>query len=273
MPTIISTLNASVTGDGDHTVVLANGLGTNQQTWRHVVDALKGTYRIVRFDYVGTPDADLAAYEPHRYASLHGHADDVVALLDALDLSNITFVGHSVSGMIGALASLAAPDRFAGMVFISASPRYIDDGDYVGGMSRGTVDDILAAAASDYHAWVGGFSPLAVGPAHAPELIDEFASYLRRMRPDVASQTLHTVFTSDFRHILPRVHTPVVVVQSQSDVAVPAVVARYLAGHLPNATLHELKATGHVPQLTDPAEVVTVLEKTLEKILAQRVAA
>src|SRR5690348_3163686 len=108
---ITATLNASVTGRGDHTVVLGNGLGTNQHTWRYVAEALGGSFRLVRFDYVGTPDADLSAYRADRYSTLHAYADDVVRLLDELGVAGATFVGHSASGMIGVLAALAAPDQ------------------------------------------------------------------------------------------------------------------------------------------------------------------
>ncbi len=266
MSSAVSRLNATVVGEGDHTVVLANGFGTNQHSWRHQAAALAGRCRVVRFDSAGTPDADLASWSAERYATLHGHADDVVELLDELDVAGVTFVGHSVSGMVGCLASVAAPDRVARLVLLSASPRYIDDpaAGYVGGFSREAVDGVLAAATADLHAWAGGFSPLVVGRADCPEVVEEFASYLRQMRPDVASRTLTTVFTSDNRALLPRVTAPVLVVQPRDDVAVPAAVGRYLAARLPNATLCELRARGHLPHVTSPDEVTAVLAAYLD---------
>ena len=262
MPAITSVLNATVTGltSDAPTIVLANGLGTTQHTWRPVVDALAPSCRVVRFDHVGTPGADLAAYDAARYASLHGYADDAVALLDALDVTDVTWVGHSVGGMIGLLAAAVAPDRIARLVLLSASPRYVDDADagYVGGFARAEIDALLAAAATDYHAWAGGFSPLAVGRADQPEAIAEFADTLRRMRPDVAHRTLRTILTGDYRATLPHVTQPVTVVQAREDVAVPTAVGRYLAERLPSAAYRELDTAGHVPHLTDPATVLAV---------------
>ena len=52
------------------------------------------------------------------------------------DLRDVIFVGHSVSAMIGVLAAIREPERFAKLVLIGPSPRYIDDGDYVGGFGR-----------------------------------------------------------------------------------------------------------------------------------------
>lgn len=257
-------LRPTITGAGPQTLVLANGLGTNQHTWRHVARAVEPHARVVRFDYVGTPHGDLAAYGPARYETLHDHADDVLELLDALDLRDAAWVGHSVSGMIGVLAAVAAPERIGRLVLVSASPRYLDDADgYRGGFDRAAIDRLLAAAGSDYHAWVGGFSPLAIGAAHCPDAVEEFGSYLRRMRPDVALRTLRAVFLSDHRAALPRVTQPVTVVQPRADVAVPTAVGRYLAATIPRAAYVELAAEGHVPQLTAPDELIAALDAAL----------
>ena len=256
-------LNASVVGRGEAVLVLANGLGTNQQTWRHIVAAFAEEYRILRFDYVGTPDATLATFDTRRYRTLHGHADDVIALLDELGIADATWVGHSVSGTIGLLAAVAAPELISRLVLISASPRYLDDVGYVGGFSRDQIDELIAAAIGDFHTWVGGFSPAVLGSAGSPEHVKEFSSYLLRMRPDIAYQTLETIFSSDHRDILPRVTQPVSIVQSQNDVAVPMAVGRYLADQLPHAILHEMRAEGHLPHLTAPEEVIAIVRAAL----------
>jgi sigma-B regulation protein RsbQ len=256
-------LNARIIGDGPRTVVLGNGLGTNQQTWRYQIEALKEHCRMVLFDYVGTPDSDLTAYRPERYDTLYGHADDALALLDELDLQDVTFVGHSVGGMIGVLAAIAAPDRISRLVTISASPRYLDDKNYIGGVSRAMVDSVLSNATVDYHTWVSGFSPMMVGQEHAQHFVDEFSESLRRMRPDIASQTLKAIFLSDFRDVLPRVKQPVTVIQPRTDFVVPVVVGEYLAAHFPTATLSLLATQGHLPHLTSPEKIADVLRDVL----------
>lgn len=258
-----ASLNVTIVGDGPRTVMLGNGLGTNQQTWRNQVEVLKPHCRVVLFDYVGTPDSDLSSYRPERYDTLYGHADDVMAMLDELDLDDVTFVGHSVSGMIGSLVALSAPDRISRLVTIAASPRYLDDRNYVGGVSRQMVDTVLANASADYHAWIVGFSPLVIGDEKAKDFIEEFANALRRMRPDVANQALKAIFLSDFREILPRVKQPVTVVQPRSDFVVPVVVGEYLAAHYPSATLYLLPTKGHLPHLTSPDKINTVLCEVL----------
>jgi sigma-B regulation protein RsbQ len=60
-----------------------------------------------------------------------------------MGIEDVVFVGHSVSTMIGVLAAIKEPERFDSRVLIGPSPRYIDDGEYVGGFSRQDIDEPL----------------------------------------------------------------------------------------------------------------------------------
>jgi pimeloyl-ACP methyl ester carboxylesterase len=60
---------------------------------------------------------DLTAHDRSKYASLAGYADDVVEIGRELGLKDAVFVGHSVSGMIGALAAQQAPEKVAVSTF------------------------------------------------------------------------------------------------------------------------------------------------------------
>lgn len=260
--------NVTVLGDAPRTIVLGNGLGTNQDSWRYVVEAIAPHARIIRYDVAGTRHESAAVFNPDRYRTLHGYADDVVAILDELDVTDALFVGHSVSGMIGCLAAAQLPERIARVVTIAASPRYLDDDGYVGGFSRDAIEGLLATAAADYQGWVAGFAPLAIGETPRAELVGEFARYLLAMPPEIAHHLLRTVFLSDHRHELARVSQPVTVVQPRTDVAVPLAVGEYLAERLPSAELHVLPMVGHVPQLTVPELLVPVVRDALDRMPA-----
>jgi sigma-B regulation protein RsbQ len=249
----------TVEGEGDHTVVFGNGFGTGQDIWRHQVAALRERCRVVRFDYGGVPGTDPSSFCFERYATLYGFADDLLALLDSLDIRGATFVGHSVSAMVGAIAAVAEPERIDRLVMVAGSPCYIDEPGYRGGFSREAIDALLRAVATEYHGWVGGFSPAIVGDARMPEVTDAFASYLRRMRPDVTHAMLHTIFHADMRRLLPRVAQPVLVIQPAVDVAVPVEVGHYLAEHLPDAVLRVVDSAGHLPHVTRADEVTAMI--------------
>jgi pimeloyl-ACP methyl ester carboxylesterase len=135
--------NVTVSGDGPATMLLAHGYGCDQTMWNLISPHFAKTHRVVAFDYVGCGQSDLAAYDPYRYASLHGYAQDVVEICDALDISNATFVGHSVSSMVGLLAAKARPDRIHDLVMLCPSPRYINEAEFTWGFDREAIDGLL----------------------------------------------------------------------------------------------------------------------------------
>lgn len=97
--------NVRVLGRGEPTLMLAHGFGCDQNMWRLVVPACQGTHRIVLFDHVGAGQSDLSAYDGRKYGPLDGYASDVLEICGELDPTDVTFVGHSVSAMIGVLAA------------------------------------------------------------------------------------------------------------------------------------------------------------------------
>src|SRR5690348_18387250 len=134
---ILKRNNVKVAGTGEQPMLFAHGFGCDQNMWRYVAPAFADDYRIVLFDYVGSGRSELDAYDAERYATLDGYAEDVLDVCDALDLRDVIFVGHSVSSMIGVLAARREPERFARLILIGPSPRYVNDApDYVGGFER-----------------------------------------------------------------------------------------------------------------------------------------
>src|SRR5690349_14347407 len=126
----LSRNNVRVIGRGPRTMVLAHGYGCDQNMWRYIVPAFENDYRIVLFDYVGHGKSAASAFNPERYATLQGYADDVLAICEALAIHDAVFVGHSVSCMIGILAAQKDPTRFGSLVLIAPSPCYVSDDDY-----------------------------------------------------------------------------------------------------------------------------------------------
>jgi sigma-B regulation protein RsbQ len=81
--------------------------------WRFIAPAFENDYKVILFDHVGSGKSDVSAYDPERYSTLNGYARDVIDICDELSLENVIFVGHSVSSMVGVLASLERPGLFA----------------------------------------------------------------------------------------------------------------------------------------------------------------
>jgi sigma-B regulation protein RsbQ len=244
-------------------MVFAHGFGCDQNMWRYVWPAFANAYRIVLFDHVGSGGSDLRAYEPERYSTLQGYAADVLEICRALDLSEVIFVGHSVSAMIGVLAAQSEPERFARLVLVGPSPRYIDAEDYVGGFSREDIEGLLQSLESNYLGWSSTMAPVIMGNPDRPELGEELTSSFCQADPEIARQFARVTFLSDNRADLARVSAPSLVLQCSEDVIAPRSVGEYVERHLPDSRLVLLKATGHCPNLSAPQETIDAIKAFL----------
>lgn len=260
---IIKRNNVRLLGQGHQTIIFAHGFGTDQTAWRHQVAAFESSYQIILFDHVGAGQADMAAYSPRRYSSLYSYAEDLLELCTELQLSQVILVGHSVSGMVSLLAALIAPQRFKQLLFVGASPRYLNDPTtgYIGGFEQADLDALYAAMSANYYAWASGFAPLAMGNPERPELAIEFAKTLSAIRPDIAQAIARVIFQSDHRADLAKLTVPVVILQSTNDIAVPPQVGQYMAKQIPQSHLIQIKAEGHFPHMSAPTEVTQTIKE------------
>lgn len=248
---------------GGRPMVFAHGFGCDQHMWRFVAPAFEDRFRTILFDYVGAGASDLEAYDPDRYATLDGYARDVVEICEALDVRDAVFVGHSVSAMIGVLASLAAPGRIGALVLIGPSPRYIDDDGYVGGFSAADIDDLLASLDSNYLGWSSAMAPVIVANPDRPELGAELTASFCRTDPEIQKRFARATFLSDNRGDLARVRVPTLVLQCSEDVIAPDAVGAFVAERIPGSRLVHLEATGHCPNLSAPAETIDAIRAFL----------
>jgi sigma-B regulation protein RsbQ len=227
--------------------------------WRHVAPAFEDDFRTVLFDQVGAGGSDLTAYDPEKYASLPGYADDLIELCNELRLQDTIFVGHSVSAMIGILASLKAPDLFRKLILVGPSPRYIDDADYVGGFSGDQIDELLDFLSNNHMGWSAAIAPAIMGNADRPELGEELTASFCRMDPVIARDFARVTFMSDNREDLAMVATPTLILQCSDDIIAPTCVGEYLHRTIKGSSFVQLSATGHCPNLSAPGEVIDAI--------------
>ena len=258
--------NVMLHGSADgQPMMFAHGFGCDQNMWRLVWPQFAERYRIVLFDHMGSGRSDVRAYDERRYSSLQGYADDVCAICRELDLYDVIFVGHSVSAMIGVLAAAQEPARFARLVLVGPSPRYLDDDGYVGGFSQSDIDELLDSLQSNYLGWSSAMAPVIMGNPERPELGEELTNSFCRSDPQIARQFARVTFLSDNRADLGRVQTPSLVLQCSNDVIAPLAVGEYVHAHLSNSSFGQLNATGHSPNLSAPEETAAAIRSFLEQ--------
>jgi sigma-B regulation protein RsbQ len=245
--------NVSITGQsGAQPMIFAHGFGCDKRMWRYIAPRFEDRYQVITFDNMGAGGSDVSQYDRDRYATLDGYADDVVTLVRELDLHDVIFVGHSVSAMIGVLAAVREPGRFARLVLVAPSARYIDDDGYVGGFSRADIDGLLESLDSNYLGWSGAMAPVIMGNADRPELGDELTESFCRTDPAIARQFAEVTFLSDSRADLAKVSTPALVLQCNDDAIAPTSVGEFVRDALPGSDFVLLEATGHCPNLSAP---------------------
>lgn len=244
---------------GDRIVLLGHGFGTDQTAWRRVIPALTRRHTVITYDLACVREETFLS---RNYRHLADYADDLVALMDEQDVRGAAFVGHSVSGMIGALASLSFPAGFSQLILLNPSPRYLDDENYVGGFSRDDLDTLYSSMRSDYQAWVAGFAPAAIGIPGA-SAIREFTESFLAMRPDITLAVAQTIFESDLRDILPSIALPTTIIHTRADIAAPPSIAAYFRTHLPGVRSIQIDTDGHLPHLSASDLVAQALETAL----------
>ncbi|CAN1343151.1 Probable esterase D14L [Linum perenne] len=252
--------NVKLLGSADQVIVLAHGFGTDQSVWKHLIPHLLDDFKVVVYDNMGSGSTNPDFFDFERYSGLEGYACDLLAILDDLRVKSCIYVGHSVSAMIGALASVNRPDLFLKLVLLSGSPRYLNDVNYFGGLEQEDLEQLFEAMRSNYKSWCDGFAPMMVGGDMESVAVQEFSRTLFNMRPDIALSVAQVIFQSDMRSILPRVTVPCHIVQSTKDMAVPVFVSEYMHRCLGGDSVVEvMPSDGHLPQLSSPDIVVPVL--------------
>ncbi|MGY1804981.1 alpha/beta fold hydrolase [Blastococcus sp. SYSU D00922] len=244
-------------------IVFVHGFGCDQAMWRFVAPDFEVDHRVVLLDLVGAGNSDLSAYDPQRYGSLRGYAGDIVEVCRELGLTDVVFVGHSVSAMIGVLALQQAPELFGALVMVGPNPRYVDDGDYVGGFSRTDIAGLLDALDANHLGWSAQMAPVIMGNPDHPELAEELTNSFCRTDPHIARHFARVTFLSDNRADLAGVAVPTLVLQCSEDVIAPEVVGRFVHAQVPGSTFTQLKATGHVPHLSAPEETTAAIREFL----------
>lgn len=251
--------NVKVFGSGTTPIIFAHGYGCDQNMWRFVTPAFEQEYKVVLYDHVGFGKSDLTAFQPQKYSTLDGYAQDLIEICHELGMQRVIFVGHSVGAMIGVLAAIRAPELFKKLVLIGPSPCYINDGDYVGGFTRKDIDGLLEFLDSNHLGWSNTMAPVIMGNPDRPELAEELANSFCRTDPEIAKHFARVTFLSDNRSDLSRLTIPALILQCSQDAIAPTVVGDYVQRHLANSALIHLKATGHCPQLSAPKETIAAM--------------
>ncbi|CAI9100288.1 OLC1v1037253C1 [Oldenlandia corymbosa var. corymbosa] len=261
---ISKSMNAKILGSGKQTIVLAHGYGGDNSVWDNVINPLSELYQVLVFDWSFSGVVkDLDLFDAVKYSSYDAFADDLIDLLEEMNLKSSVFVGHSMSGMIGCIASVKRPDLFTRLVLVASSPRFINTDEYEGGFEIPQVEQLFASIESNYDQWAPSFASIVVDK-NDPLSVEKFAGSLTRMGVKTALPLAKSVFLSDHRDVLEQVTTPCTIIQSVNDVVVPNSVPLFMQKKIKGkCNVEVIDIEGHFPQLTAPKQFLEVIDKAM----------
>ncbi len=250
-------VNYAVEGDGP-VVTFSHSLGCNLSMWDAQAAALRGRYRVLRFDTRGhgQSSAPAGAY------TLEQLAEDFHALLRGLGIERTHFVGLSMGGMIGQVFALKYPEMVQSLVLCDPTSRY------------------PAAAAPVWQDRIKTVEAKGIEPLVEPTLGRWFTAPFRARRQELMAQVgqmirdtpaqgyvgcCHAIPKIDVTDRLGAIACPALVIVGEEDPGTPVEMARDIHAALPSAELAILRSASHLSNLEQPEEFNRVLLRFLDK--------
>lgn len=215
-------------------VVLSNSLGTTLDMWAPQLEALTGTFRVLRYDTRGHGGS---AVPPGAYtlAQLGG---DVLALLDALEIQRAHFCGISMGGLIGQWLGVYAPQRLNKLVLSNTAARIgtLESWQSRTATVRGEgMNSVADSAASRW--FTAEFA--AAQPAVVAKLVDG----LRHTPAKGYASCCEALAEADLREAIATIPVPTLVLAGLHDPVTTPADARFIESRVVDAQVVELAAS------------------------------
>jgi 3-oxoadipate enol-lactonase len=251
-------INYEIEGDGP-VVTFSHSLACNLSMWDEQARALKGRYRVLRFDTRGhgQTSAPAAAY------SLEQLADDLKGLLDGLSIAATHFVGLSMGGMIGQVFALRHPAMVQSLVLCDTTSRYPSAAapvweERIKAVGAKGMDPMVAPTLERWFT--------APFRAHRQDLMDKVGAMIRSTPAPGYIGCCHAIPKINVTERLKEVRCPALVIVGEEDPGTPVEMAREIHAALPAAELAILSRASHLSNLEQPTEFNRVLGGFLDKL-------
>jgi 3-oxoadipate enol-lactonase len=231
-------------GPGDApAVVLAPSLGTTLGMWDDLAEVLSESYRVIRFDTRGH-GASPVPPGPYSTTAL---AEDVIAMLDALDVHRFAFVGISFGGALGLTLATHHPDRITALVLCCTAPFFGDPQTWRERAARVRAEGMGWLVEPTGARW---FTPgfLASNPHDSGRVLDMLAS----VSPVGYAACCDAIAAYDISSRLGEITAPTRVIAGVQDPVSPPAVARDLANGIPDADLVTIDDAAHIANVAQP---------------------
>jgi len=227
--------------------------------WDEQVAALKGAFKVLRFDTRGHggSDALAGAY------TLEQLADDLHGLLAAVGVTRPHFVGLSMGGMIGMTYALKYPGVFKSLALCDTSSRMPPE-------ARPIWEERIRTATQS------GMEPL-VEPtlkrwftepflAKHPPVVERVARMIRSTPALGYAGCCHAIPKIDVTDRLKEIACPARVIVGEQDVGTPVAMSRTIQEAIPGADLVIVPSASHLSNLEQPAGFNQALQEFFARV-------
>ena len=255
-------INVNYTLDGPAAapvVALSHSLAADLSMWDPQMKALTARYRVLRYDTRGHGGTDAPA-GPY---SLDQLAEDARALLRALGLARVHWVGLSMGGMIGQTLALKAPEVFLSLALCDTSSR-------IPAEAKALWQERIKTAETQ------GMEPL-VEPTigrwlTAPfreqrkDVADRVRAMIRATNPRGYAGCCHAIAALDLTDRLSAITLPTLIVVGEEDQGTPVAASRAIQAQIAGSRLEILKSAAHLSNLEQPDAFTSVVTSFLARL-------
>ena len=247
-----TTLHHTQRGHSGPAVVLLHGLGSSCRDWEFQEVALETRYRVIAVDLPGHGNS----VSPRAAVTIEGMADEVSALLAALDEEPAHVVGLSLGACVALRLGLQSPDRVRSLTLVNPFARVQPTGprDVARLLLRLTMLGVAPMRMVGAHVARGLF-PWPEQRALYEAAVTSLGATSRRGY----ASALRALAQFDARGQVAAIRRPTLVVAGDRDTMVPLAPKLRLAAAIPSARIVVVPASGHATPYDQPATFNRVL--------------
>ena len=232
-------------GTREEPILWLTALAFTKGIWDSQVRELGGGHRLVFPHLPGHAGSGLS---PTGF-SFESLADDLAALLDALEIPKVHLVGWCMAGNVGQVFATRHAARLRSLTLVCTTP--------TDARLRGlSAEDLQTYAHSPLYTYEIEFQNLVrngwLTEAARAELLERVHRHFCVVDPLATLHYIEHLFRFDTRAQLSQVKIPTLVVAGQWDIAFPADQVRLLHEGIDGSRYHEFMKSGHMPFLTQP---------------------
>lgn len=236
----------------------------NEPSFASFLMRLSSMARLILFDKRGTGMSDPVPIS--ELPTLDQRMEDVHAVMDAVGSKRAVLMGVSEGGPLCALFAATHPEHTTAIVMIGSYARRLRAPDYPWGPTAAERDQFCQTIIDEWGGPVG-IDERAPSRALDPEFRSWWSAYLRMGSSPGAAVALTRMNSQvDIRDVLPTIRVPALVIHRTGDRLLKVEEGRYLAEHIPGATMVELPGDDHLPFVGDQLAVLAAVDQFLKRL-------